>query len=220
MTTRDRVADRGRRRCRDAVRRVADDGRLARIGAGLSQADVGRAIGTSHARIGRFERGDVAYPDLEFLGAYCAVLGLDLALRTYPAGDPIRDRAQLALLERFRRRVHPSLRWRTEVPLPIERDLRAWDAEIRGREPVRWRARVEAETKVADGQALERRLSLKARDDPGGHLILLVADTQGNRRSLAVLRDGLRDLLPLDTREILGALSEGRDPGGSGIVIL
>ncbi|HEV8546851.1 MAG TPA: helix-turn-helix transcriptional regulator [Candidatus Limnocylindrales bacterium] len=199
---------------------MADDGRLARIGPGLSQAEVGRAIGSSHARIGRFERGDVAFPDRAFLGAYCAVLGLDLALRAYPAGDPIRDRAQLALLERFRRRLPASLRWRTEVPLPIERDLRAWDGEIQGRDPARWRARVEAETKVFDGQALERRLSLKVRDDPGGYLILLVADTQSNRRALAVLRDGLRDLLPLDTREILVALSEGRDPCGSGIVVL
>src|SRR2546425_5771136 len=172
MTSRERVADRGRRRCRDAVRRVADDGRLARTGAGLSQEEVGRAIGSSHARIGRFERGDVEYPDLEFLGAYCAVLGLDLSLRAYPAGDPIRDRAQLALLERLRKRLHPSLRWRTEVPLPIERDLRAWDAEIRGPQSGRWRALVEAETRVADGQALERRLTLKLRDDPDGHLIL------------------------------------------------
>src|SRR5438445_9089706 len=96
MPSRERAVDRGRRRCRAAVRRVADDGRIARAGAGLSQADVGRAIDSSHARVGRFERGEIAYPNLEFLVSYCAVLGLDLALRTYPAGDPIRDRAQMA----------------------------------------------------------------------------------------------------------------------------
>jgi transcriptional regulator with XRE-family HTH domain len=202
------------------VRRLADDGRIIRIGAGLSQGEVGRAIGVSHARVGRFERGEVPYPDLEFLGAYCAVLGLDLSLRAYPAGDPIRDRAQLALLERLRARLHPSLRWRTEVPLPVERDLRAWDADIRGTTPSPWRARVEAETKLADGQAFERRLTLKHRDDPGGHLILLVSDTRANRVALRLLRDGLAELLPLGTRDLLGALAEGRDPGGSGIVIL
>jgi transcriptional regulator with XRE-family HTH domain len=220
MVTRERPANRGRRRCRDAVRRVADDGRLARVAAGLSQGEVGHAIGSSHARVGRFERGEVECPNLEFLGAYCAVVGLELSLRAYPAGDPIRDRAQLALLERLRTRLHPSLRWRTEVPLPLERDLRAWDAEIAGREPVRWRARVEAETKIADGQALERRLGLKLRDDPGGHLILLVSDTRTNRRALATIRTGLDDPLPLGTREILAAMTAGRDPGGSGIVIL
>ncbi|HKB27609.1 MAG TPA: helix-turn-helix transcriptional regulator [Candidatus Limnocylindrales bacterium] len=202
------------------MRRIADDGRIVRIAAGLSQGEVGRAIGASHARVGRFERGDVEFPDLEFLGAYCAVLGLELSLRTYPAGDPIRDRAQLALLERFRARLHPSLRWRTEVPLPIERDLRAWDADIRGTVPAPWRARVEAETKLADLQALERRLTLKHRDDPAGHLILLISDTRANRAGLLSVREGLGELLPLRTREVLAAIAEGRDPAASGIVIL
>ena len=157
---------------------------------------------------------------LQELGAWCAVVGLELRIRTYPAGDPLRDRAQLALLERLRSRVHPSLRWRTEVPLPIEGDLRAWDAEIRGRDPRPWRARVDAETRIADGQALERRLGLKIRDDPEGHLILLVADTRANRRALAALAPGLRTMLPLAPREILTALDAGREPRASGIVVM
>ena len=126
----------------------------------------------------------------------------------------------MALLERLRVRLHPSLRWRTEVPLPIDGDLRAWDAEIRGRDPQPWRARVEAETRIADGQALERRLGLKLRDDPDGHLILLVADTRANRRALATLAPGLKALLPHGTREILSALRAGRDAGASGVVIM
>jgi hypothetical protein len=150
----------------------------------------------------------------------CAVVGLDLSIRTYPAGDPIRDRAQLALLERFRQRLHPGLRWRTEVPLPIDGDLRAWDADIRGTDPRRWRARIEAETLIGDGQALERKLALKLRDDPGGHLILLVADTRGNRRALAALSPGLASLLPHNTREILTSLGAGREPAGNGIVVM
>jgi transcriptional regulator with XRE-family HTH domain len=202
------------------MRRVADDGRLARVSAGLSQRDIGLAIGASHSKVGRFERGETVSPELEFVAAYCAVLGLDLAIRTYPAGDPIRDRAQLALLERLRRRLHPSLRWRIEVPLPTEGDLRAWDAEVRGMQPGRWRARVEAETRIADGQALERKLALKLRDDPGGHLILLVADTRANRRALATLDAGLRSHLPHSTRDILACLTRGEEPPGSGIVVM
>jgi transcriptional regulator with XRE-family HTH domain len=220
MPTSERAADRGRRRCREAVHRVSLDGRQARITAGLSQRTVAKAIGVSHSKVGRFERGAIRDPSLEFMAAYCAVVGLDLSIRAYPAGDPIRDRAQLALLERLRTRLHPNLRWRTEVPLPIERDLRAWDADIRGTSPARWRVRVEAETRIADGQALERRLSLKLRDDPDGHVILLVSETRANRQALAQLRDGLRQTLPADPREILAALANGRDPGTSGIVIL
>jgi transcriptional regulator with XRE-family HTH domain len=220
MSTRERPADRGRRRCREAIRRVATDGLSARVAGGLSQREVARAVRCSHAKIGRFERGEISNPDVEFLASYCAVLGLDLAIRAYPAGDPIRDRAQLAILERLRARLHPSLRWLTEVPLPIEGDLRAWDAEIRGGNPRPWRARVEAETRITDGQALERKLALKLRDDPDGHLILLVSDTRSNRAALTTMRDGLRSMLPLDTRDILAVLSGGIEPNRSGIVII
>jgi hypothetical protein len=155
-----------------------------------------------------------------FVGAFCAVVGLELAVRAYPAGDPIRDRAQLGLLERIRSKLHPELRWRVEVPLPLDGDLRAWDAEVRGTVGPQWRVRFEAETNISDGQALERRLALKMRDDPAGHTVLLIADTRANRRAISRLREGLRGLLPLDARPILSALAGGRDPGGSGIVLL
>jgi hypothetical protein len=106
------------------------------------------------------------------------------------------------------------------VPLPIDGDLRAWDAEISGGHAPRWRARVEAETRVADVQGMERRLALKMRDDPDGHVILLLADTRGNRAVARSLLDGLRAMLPLGPRTVLQALREGGDPGGSGIVIM
>lgn len=184
MGTRERPDDRGRRRVRAAIVRLGEEHRIARVGAGLSLRDTAVASGSSRSQLSRFERGSIDRASLTELGAWFAVLGLDLVIKAYPAGDPIRDRAQLALLERLRGRLHPSLRWRTEVPLPIPGDLRAWDAEVRGHEPKPWRARIEAETRIAGGQALQRRLSLKLRDDPGGHLILLVSDTRSNRAAL------------------------------------
>jgi transcriptional regulator with XRE-family HTH domain len=200
--------------------RLGEEHRIARVGAGLSLRDTAAASGSSRSQLSRFERGAIDRASITDLGAWFAVLGLDLVIKAYPAGDPIRDRAQLALLERLRGRLHESLRWRTEVPLPIPGDLRAWDAEVRGHRPKPWRARIEAETRITDGQALERRLALKLRDDPGGHLILLVSDTRANRAALRSIGTALRDLLPLDTRAILTALTAGRDPGGSGVVIL
>lgn len=220
MGTRERPADRGRRRAREALLRLAADYRQARVGAGLSLRDAAAAAGASHSQLLRFERGELERLKLAEVGAWCAVVGLDLGLRAYPAGDPIRDRAQLALLERFRRRLHPTIRWRTEVPLPLEGDLRAWDGEAMGRTPLRWRLRIEAETSVTDAQAMTRRLQLKFRDDPDGGLVLLVSDTRRNRRALATMRGGLDAWLPLGTREVLGALAAGRDPGRSGIVLL
>jgi hypothetical protein len=58
------------------------------------------------------------------------------------------------------------------------------------------------------------------RDDPDGHTVLVVADTRANRRALRHLREGLRELLPLDARAIFAALGPGADPGGSGLVLI
>jgi len=63
--------------------------------------------------------------------ARCAgAVGLDLVARLYPGTQPIRDAAQVALLAGFRARLHRSLRWATEVPIPIPGDQRAWDATV------------------------------------------------------------------------------------------
>jgi hypothetical protein len=187
------------------------------VGAGLSLRFVAAAVGSTHGRVGRLERGELRSVDTAFLGACCAAVGLELALRTYPVGDPLRDRAHASLLGRLRTQIHPALEWRTEVPVLPERDLRAWDAEIRGPQ---WRVRVEAETRIDDGQSLERRLALKVRDGGPGHVILLVSETRANRNALLTVTAAMRDLLPCDSRPILAALREGREPPGSGIVVL
>jgi transcriptional regulator with XRE-family HTH domain len=131
MATRDRPADRGRRRAREALVRLGPEVRNTRNAAGLSQREVARAAGIVHSRLGRFERGRGA-PALTVIGAIMAVVGLDLSVKAYPAGDPIRDRPQLALLDRLRVQVHRALRWRTEVVLPLAGDLRGWDAVVTG----------------------------------------------------------------------------------------
>jgi hypothetical protein len=79
---------------------------------------------------------------------------------------------------------------------------------------------VEAETVVDDVQALERRLALKRRDGAVDHVVLLVARTPRNRVAIEAAGPGLREAFPVDARTMLGALKDGRDPGGSGIVML
>lgn len=181
----------------------------------MSLRDVGRAAGVDHARLWRFERRRV---DLSIgdLAAVCQVLGLDLTMRTFPAGDPLRDAAHARLLERLRDRLHQGLGWSTEVPLPGDRELRAWDAVIRGRG---WRLPVEAETVVTDVQALERKLALKVRDGGADHVLLAVADTRRNRRSLASAPAAFASL-PLRSGQVLRSLRDGDDPGASGLVIV
>ncbi|HXI79268.1 MAG TPA: hypothetical protein VNM34_00475 [Verrucomicrobiae bacterium] len=147
----------------------------------------------------------------------CAAVGRRFSGRAYPDGDPIRDAGQVHLLERFRRELPNSVPWRTEVPVPIPGDLRAWDGQCRfGRAVVG----VGAETRLVDVQALDRRIGLKARDTDVAIVILLVADTVTNRRRLADHREALRPNFPLDTRAVLAAVRAARPPAASGIVVL
>ena len=141
-----------------------------------------------------------------------------MGARAYPAGQPIRDAAHRALIDRFRARVAPTVAWRFEVPLPIAGDLRAWDAVLLiGTAQIA----VEAETRPRDIQALQRRVALKRRDDPGiGAVVLLLADTRHNRELVRDHGDALQTDLPLGSAALLAALGEGRQPAGSGFVLV
>jgi len=216
MATRERAADRGSREAADQLRTLGRELRDARLAADLSQTVVGRAAGISHPVLSRIERATAANVPFNRLSAVAAVLGFRVSIRLYPAGNPLRDAAQLALLDRLRTRVQPGLRWQSEVVLSIPGDARAWDASISG---VGWIVYVDAETRLRDVQALVRRTALKRRDSGTDRVILLIAATRWNR---AVLRALGSPLLPeaIDGHAILTALAAGRDPGGSGVVLL
>jgi transcriptional regulator with XRE-family HTH domain len=206
------------RRAADRVRRaMGDEIRVARLQAGLSQADVARAAGLSKGEVGRIERAAASWLTIEAACRVAAPLGLDVSVRLYPGGPPIRDAAQQALLRRLRSELPAVLRWSIEVPIPLPADRRAWDAMILG---PGWRCAVEAETRLHDLQALERRIALKRRDDDDVPVLLLVNDTRINRLVLRTERESLRPIFPLDSRPALAALREGRFPGAGAIVVL
>ena len=192
--------------------------RLARVAIGLSQDDLGRSVDISGSQVGRFERGELDDIGLEQLCRLSASVGLIPSLRLHPAGDPVRDVAQVRLLARVRRRLPPDARWRTEVPLHGRSDARAWDAVTESSACV---DAFEAESRLGDLQAAERRIMLKLRDDPViGHVFLVVAATRSNRQALALGRTALLGNFPLDTREALASLSRGRCPGANGLLVL
>ena len=78
---------------------------------------------------------------------------------------------------------------------------------------------VEAETRLDDVQAAERRLRGKQRDLDTKRAILLVSDTRHNRMVIDQVPE-LRRQFPVDTRHCLAALGRGLDPGGDCLVIL
>lgn len=217
MATRDRPLDRANRTATAMVAAAADEVRRARTNGGLSQRDVAQAAGVSHATVSRIERAASPEASLIVLARIASVVGLKPSLRFYPDGDPIRDVAHTRLLERLHRRVHPGLRWRTEVPMLIPGDLRAWDATIVGGD---FGVGVEAETRLRDLQAAARRSNLKQRDGELDHVILLIADTRANRLALRLGGADLGAASQVSQRDCLRALSEGRDPGGSAIIVL
>lgn len=216
MGTVDRARERGMRFARRDRIQVGHEVRVARIAAGLSQRELARMSGVSHAAIGRLERLDVRRITIDRLAVIASVLGLELRVKLYLIGTPVRDAAHLALIDRLRKRVSPHLRLRTEVPVPLSRDMRSADVVIDGPNV---EAMIEAETRLNDLQATERRARVKQRDFGIKRLILLVADTRHNRAVLEAHPEFVRRF-PISTRGCLLALRDGRDPGGDALVLL
>lgn len=101
MVTRERRLDRGKRDAHRNLTRIGDELREARLSAGLTQRQAGSAAGISPSELSRIELGvsrRVPYESLVILGS---ILGLDLPIRAYPSGEPVRDAAQLQLLGDF-----------------------------------------------------------------------------------------------------------------------
>jgi hypothetical protein len=163
------------------------------------------------------ERG--RYPSVPFVvvAQYLSVTGLELSARAYPVGGGLRDIAQIRLVDRLRTQTSAEIRWQTEVPMPIAGDLRAWDVVLHiGSVTVG----VDAETRLRDFQAIDRRLALKTRDSGVDHAILLVASTRSNRGALRELGGAIRNNYPMSSADALAALKAGRSPNGNAIILL
>ena len=198
-------------------RTVGAEIRSARIAAGMSLKDAGASVGMSHAQFARIERGQLPTVSVDQLARACAAVGLRLVVRAEAGAGPAVDAGQLATLSRFRRLLPNLPPLATEVPFPNPGDPRAWDAMVRleGR-----RIAIEAESRLRDAQALDRRCQTKLRDGDVDVLVLLVSDTTHNRDFLAEHREALRLTLPLDGRQVLKALRAGKVPAQNGLLLI
>jgi len=113
---------------------------------------------------------------------------------------------------------------RTEVPLPIQGDLRAWDGVLHGLLGIDGGAApalpTEAESRLIDIQSQTRRIMLKLRDSGMDAVLLIVADTRNNREAIRAARSSLVGDFPIAARTALRELRAGRHPGGSALVVL
>jgi transcriptional regulator with XRE-family HTH domain len=161
-------------------RTIGGEIRNARLTAGMSLKDAGALVGMSHAQLGRIERDELPTVSLDQLARGCAAVGLRLVARAEVGAGPAVDSGQLAMLERVRRLLPTLPPLATEVPFPNHGDPRAWDAMVRLE---RRRVAFEAESRLRDAQALDRRCQTKMRDGAADVLILLVNDTPTTARS-------------------------------------
>ena len=212
MPSRVRAVDDAARRAKRQLDEVLADIREARIAGGLSQAAVGRSIGLSPNTISRIERG-VTPIELVPLAMLARAVGLDLSLRSFAAGPPIRDIVQARLLERFFVRIGPG--WPPSLEVAVGDGSRAFDAVIRRGTAA---AAIEAVTRLRDGQAQIRPILRKQVDSGIGVVILLLSETQTNRRALEALGPTLAHDFPAGPREVLAALDRGELPATNGIV--
>ena len=196
---------------------IGGEVRTARVNRNLTIREVCRSVGVSVATGSRLERGVLEHIDVMLLARMCAVVGLDLSVKAYPGGEPIRDAAHLGLLGDFHALLHPSVDWATEVPLPAAGDPRAWDGFARGED---WRYGVEAETAPNDGQAMLRRLALKQRDGRVDGVLLVLRDTRQTRAFLREIGGLVGSTFPVAGSRALELLGVGADPGGSAIIVL
>jgi transcriptional regulator with XRE-family HTH domain len=216
VPTRERLASIGTARGRQLVREFADELRHARLAAGLTQATLGAAAGVSKASISRIELGQQPFPDFMIAARVARLVGLELSVRCFPAPGQLRDAAHIALTQKLLARLPPDSAAQPEAPVRPG-DLRAWDLLLL---IGAIRIGVLAETRLRDIQALLRRERQKQTDGNVDRLLLLVARTRHNSRSIDEAGAILRAAFPLNTRITLGYLSRGAAPPDDGIVVL
>jgi len=217
MPSRERGIDRASRRAQQAVVTMGQEIHDARVNRDLTLADVGRAVGLSAGEVSRIEHALRPRVSVWHLFRLLAAVGLDLSIRAYPGGSPLRGTAQSALLERLRTRLPPDARWIHEVALDLPGDQRAWDAVVTLGTT---RIGVEAETRPRDFQELARRLALKERDGRVDRVVLLLLDSRSNRQALRGPNPLVGARFPIDGTTALERLHEGQDPGGNAIILL
>ena len=218
MTTRENRRARADRHSRQLRIDGGAELREIRVGAGLSLDDVGAAIGMSGSEVGRIERGLIEDVSVRNLDRIAHASGHHLSLKLYPADDLI-PRCRTGAPARAAPRAAPSvtrLAYRGAAPWRHQPQRLGRCGQIKSD-----RTAIDAETRIRDSQALTRRLELKfERDRTVARLVVLVADTRNNRRALELIREGMREAFPLDTREILAAFARGELPAAGGIVVL
>ena len=195
---------------------LGNDLRSARLAAGLTLAEVGRAIGSSPQTVLRVERPAAATSSPYQLARQAAAVGMRLRIKAYPEGPPIRDAAQVRLIREFRARIGGA-GLRLEQPVTDDpADRRAFDATI----DLPGGCGLEFISRFYDCQAQLRSALLKQRDANVLRLVIVVRATHANRRAVAAVGDILETSFAIAGRAATARLARGEDPGGNALIFV
>lgn len=206
------------RRATAMLERAGSELRLSRRAAALTLEQVARSTGMSPSEISRVERGLAPWVGLPDLSRLAAVVGLDLWIRMYPGGEPLRDIAHLRLTDAFRALIGPGLTVRAEVPIGDPRDLRAWDLTLSDR--LGSGCGVELETRLTDTQDQVRRLTRKVADGGMDRALMVVADTRANRLAVQAAASLLSAVFVIDDQAAYEALARGQLPPRDALLLV
>src|SRR6266542_4445064 len=212
-TTIDEAGRRARRQLDEVIRDLRD----ARLAAGLPQVAVARALRVTRQAVSLWESGEGARYMVQ-LARWGAAVGLDVSIRTFAGGSPLRDAGQLRVLRRARSAMGDRWVWRTEVPVSNDpHDRRAFDAVL---SEGRFRIGLEVITRLTDAQAQTRAALLKQESAGLDLMVLVLAKTRRNRAALVSVAPTLLPSFPMTPRAVLAALRAGRRPAANGIVLV
>jgi hypothetical protein len=184
----------------------------------LTLAQVARGTRSSPSELSRIERGLAPWVDLATLTRLAVMVGLDLSLRPYPAGEPLRDLAHLRLTEAFKALLGRDLVVRAEVAIGDRRDLRAWDLMLADRRSET--CGVELETRFVDVQDQLRRLTRKVIDGGLDRVLLVVADTRSNRAAIRAAGALLGTTFAIDDPAAYEALARSEVPPRNALMLV
>jgi transcriptional regulator with XRE-family HTH domain len=221
QTLRSSAAARGHARSANLATRFGYELRIARVAAGLTQAQLGSAAGVTQQLVSLVERGDprVALDVRCRLAAGC---GHELGWRLYPVATVrLRDSGQLRLAQAIVQSLHATWQARLEVPVSAGSAQAADIVLARPDELVQ----IEVERSLVDFQAQLRAAQLKRESLARAHerpirLVIAVPDTTATRLKLSPHMEVLRTIMPVASRRIAAALRSGARVGGDGILFV
>src|SRR5690349_25126831 len=108
MPIRQRPGDLGAEDARRFAASATTEIRDTRRTLGISQGLAARNAGLSRPQFGRLERNELEQPGLELLCRAARAVGLEPSFRLFKGEVRVRDKASLAIFERFEALLHPS----------------------------------------------------------------------------------------------------------------